>query len=135
MPYPEITMSEQTIHNPKEPRHFMRAKPVPRRIRIRRGGVVIAESDDALRITELAKDMLDPVFYLPKSDVTAKLTAVEGKTSHCPLKGDACYFIVDDADEAIAWAYEAAFDFAKIINGRVAFYPDQVTIEEVGPSS
>lgn len=135
MPYPEVTMSSDTIHNPKEPRHLMRAKIVPRTVRVRRGGKVIAESSNALRVTELAKDMFDPVFYFPKEDVLAPLSLIEGKTSYCPLKGDASYFSIDDSGEAIAWAYEAAFDFAGVINGRIAFYPDQVAIEEVGTSS
>ena len=135
MSHPEITMSEETIHNPNEPRHFMRAKPVPRTVRVRRGGKVIAESNNVLRITELGKDMYDPVFYFPKEDIIAALSPVEGKTSHCPLKGNASYFTVDDSGEVVAWTYEAAFDFAKVINGRIAFYPDQVVTEEVGVSS
>ncbi|MCO1336129.1 DUF427 domain-containing protein [Microbulbifer sp. OS29] len=128
-------MSNETIHNPKEPRHFMRAKIVPRTVRVHRGGKVIAESDNVLRVTELAKDMLDPVLYFPKEDISVPLLPIEGKTSHCPLKGDASYFTVDDNGEAIAWAYEAAFDFAEVINGRIAFYPDHVVVEEVGTSS
>jgi uncharacterized protein (DUF427 family) len=86
MSHPEITMSEETTHNPNESRHFMCAKPVPRIVRVRRGGKVIAESNNVLRITELGKDMYDPVFYFPKEDIIASLIPVEGKTSHCPLK-------------------------------------------------
>jgi uncharacterized protein (DUF427 family) len=135
MAYPEITLSEETIHNPKEPRHFMRVKPVPRTVRVYRGGKMIAESDNALRVTELGKDMYDPIFYLPKEDIIVPLIPIDGKTTHCPLKGDASYFTLDETDEEIAWTYEAVFDFSKIINGLIAFYPDQVVTEEVGASS
>ncbi|GAB2902957.1 DUF427 domain-containing protein [Microbulbifer echini] len=135
MAHPEITMSDDTIHNPKEPRHFMRAKIVPRTVRVRHGGKVIAESNNVLRVTELEKDILDPVFYFPKEDIFIPLFPLDGKTSHCPLKGDASYFAVDDKGETIAWAYEAAFELAKVINGRIAFFPDHVVIEEVGASS
>ena len=135
MSHPEVTMATETIHNPAEPRHFMRAKPVSRIVRVRRGGALIAESSSALRITEMAKDMLDPVLYLPKEDVIAPLSPIEGKSSHCPLKGDASYFSVDATGAPIAWTYQAAFDFAKVINGRVAFYPDEVSIEEVGSAA
>lgn len=134
MSHPDITMSDQTIHNPAEPRHFLRAKPVPRLVRVRRGDTILAETTDALRVTELAKDMLDPVFYLPVSDLRVALTPVEGKTTHCPLKGDASYFA--DADGThIAWTYEAPFDFADVLAGRIAFYADEVTVEEIGPNA
>ena len=135
MSYPEITLSTQTIHNPGEPRHFMRVKPVTRTIRIYRKGVLIAETDRAMRVTEIAKDVIDPVIYLPKIDVIAPLNLVAGKTSHCPLKGDAHYYTVDDSDAAIVWSYQAAFDFADVLNGLVAFYPDEVRIEEIGPNA
>jgi len=62
----------------------------------------------------------------------AQLIPIEAKSTHCPLKGDASYFSVDGSGAPIAWSYEVAFDLAKVINGRVAFYPDKVTVEEVG---
>lgn len=135
MPHPDITMATETIHNPKEPRHFMRVKPVTRKIRVYRAGTLIAESDRALRVTEIAKDVIDPVIYLPKADVMAPLALVGGKTTHCPLKGDAHYYTVDGTGAAIAWSYEAAFDFADVLNGLIAFYPDETTIEETGPNA
>ena len=131
MPYPEITMSEETIHNPDNPRHFMRAKPASRTVRVHRNGRVIAESRNALRVTEMSKDVLDPIFYLPADDVRVDLTRIEGKTSHCPLKGDAVYYALD-GEAPIAWSYVEPFDFSRVIKGRIAFYPDQVIIEEIG---
>lgn len=130
MAYPEITMATQTIHNPGNPRHFMRAKPVARTVRVMRHGVLLAETVNALRVTELAKDMLDPVFYLPRDDVKVPLEPVPGKTTHCPLKGDASYFTIDGAE--IVWSYDAPLDFCDVLKGRIAFYPDEVTIIEIG---
>ncbi|MBV6658413.1 MAG: DUF427 domain-containing protein [Devosiaceae bacterium] len=130
MAYPEITMATTTIHNPKNPRHFMRAKPVTRTVRVMMGGQVIAETNRATRVTELGKDMLDPIFYIPRDDVTAPLTPVEGKTTHCPLKGDASYFTVEGQE--IAWSYDAPLDFCDVLKGLIAFYPDRVTTIEVG---
>jgi uncharacterized protein (DUF427 family) len=134
MAHPEITRATETIHNPADARHFMRVKPVPRTVRVRRGGEVIAESRAAMRVTEVAKDVLDPVFYLPPGDISAELKPVEGRQTHCPLKGDASYFSLADG-KPIAWSYAAAFDFADVITGLIAFYPDEVAVEEIGPDA
>lgn len=132
--YPEITMSSETIHNPNEPRHFMRAKPISRLTRIHRGDQVIAETTDGLRVTELARDMLDPVVYIPRKDLSIEIALVKGKTSHCPLKGDATYYHVGD-DAPIAWSYESPFGFCDVLKDRIAFYPDEVTVEEIGANA
>lgn len=131
MSYPDITMATQTIHNPGDPRHFMRVKPVPRLVRVHRAGALLAESRNAMRVTELGKDMYDPVIYLPMGDVQADLSLIDGKTSHCPLKGDAVYYALPGQDP-IAWSYDAPFDFSMVIKGLIGFYPDEVTVEEVG---
>ncbi len=132
MTHPDVTMATETIHNPNEPRHYLRAKPVPRLVRVKRNGQVIAESRSALRVTEVAKDIYDPVFYFPKADITADLSLVEGQVTHCPLKGDASYFRVDGSADGIAWSYESPLDFMAVLTGLVAFCPDEVSIEEVG---
>lgn len=122
------------VQNPDNPRHFMRVKPVNRKVRILRGGEVLAETAKAVRVLEVGKDLYDPVLYLPKSDVVAPINGNTQKT-HCPLKGDAGYFDLIDANgtvvqENIAWCYQSPFDFAQDLAGRVAFYTDKVTVEE-----
>lgn len=134
MPHPEITQSSATIHRPGEPRHFMRLRPIERRVRVTRGGEVLAESTGALRLVEVGKDVYDPTVYLPEPDVRARL-ARNDLATHCPLKGDAIYFDLVAADgsvvqEKIAWAYPEPFDFAADLAGRIAFYAEHVTIEE-----
>ena len=134
MSHPEVTMVETAIHNPAEPRHFMRLKPVPRRVRILRDGEVLAESENALRVIEVGRDLYDPALYLPEVDVRAHL-ARTARATHCPLKGDAAYFGLVDGDgnaiqAEIAWSYPEPFGFAAELAGRVAFYADHVTIEE-----
>ena len=134
MSHPNITRATETIHNPDDPRHFMRVKPIPGTVRIFCGGRVLAESNAALRVTEVAGDVLDPMIYFPSEDVRAALEAVEGKTTHCPLKGDASYFALEGA-QPIAWSYGAPFGFANQIAGYIAFYPDEVIVEETGPNA
>lgn len=130
----DITLARDTVHNPGDPRHFMKVKPVTRRIRVLRDGVVLADSGDARRVLELGRDFYDPVIYFPKADVRAVL--VQGaRTSHCPIKGDAVYFDLVGSNGAvlqpeIAWSYPEPFDFPTGLSGLIAFYADQVTLEE-----
>lgn len=122
------------VHNPMERRHFMKAKPLSRRIRILRDGVLLAQSSDVLRLLEVGKDLYDPALYLPRDALIGEFS-ISGKTTHCPLKGDAEYLnlISDNGTvicENIAWFYSAPFEFAKVIENRVSFYTDQITIED-----
>jgi uncharacterized protein (DUF427 family) len=57
MPYPDITRATQTIHNPADPRHFMRLKPVSRQITIRLGDMLLARTSRALRLVEVSNDV------------------------------------------------------------------------------
>ncbi|MEM6709861.1 MAG: DUF427 domain-containing protein [Pseudomonadota bacterium] len=132
MVHPDITLATETIHNPDEPRHFMRVMPIPREIEVRRGDTLIARSRRALRLTELGRDVYDPVVYIPPEDLQIEMRRVEDKTTYCPLKGHAVYFQLDDAKTALAWAYAETKDFASVLTGYVAFYPDQVAIAEIG---
>lgn len=130
----QVTLSPETIHNPKEPRHFMRIKPVGGRVRILRNGRLLAQSDRALRLIEAGKDIYDPTIYIPSGDIQAKLEATDKRT-FCPLKGHATYFdLLSDKGGTeiaeIAWSYEDTFDFAAELTGYVAFYGARVVIEE-----
>lgn len=130
----QITLARETIHDPQEPRHFMRIKPVNSRVRILREGRLLAESESALRVLEVGRDLYDPVLYLPREDVVAKLAGADKRT-HCPLKGDARYFdLCSDNDNVeaaeIAWSYEESFDFAAELRDLIAFDSKQVVIEE-----
>ena len=56
-------------------------------------------------------------------------------STHCPYKGDANYFSIEANGKTLEnaiWTYETPFPAMAEISGRLAFYPDKVTIEEVG---
>ena len=130
-----VTLSQHTIHNPDEPRHFMRVKPVAGRVRILKDGKVLADSTRALRVLEAGKDLYDPCLYLPRADLVARLVPAARERTWCPLKGHASYFDLAgegdaDAAPAIAWSYEETLDIAAELKDLVAFYPDRVTVEE-----
>ena len=134
MDHETITMVRDAIHNPREPRHFMRLKPVASRVRVLRAGRLLAETKNALRVLEVGKDIYDPVLYLPPADILCQLNETQ-TTSHCPLKGDAAYFSLMDENGAveerdIAWSYPAPLAFARNLAGLIAFYGDRVALEE-----
>ncbi|MEP0521259.1 MAG: DUF427 domain-containing protein [Hyphomicrobiales bacterium] len=129
-----VTMALEAIHNPSEPRHFMRLKPVPRRVQVLRNGEILADTVQAMRLTEIGKDVYDPVFYIPRADILARMTAIDGKSSRCPLKGDASYFSYNSV-EPMAWTYDRPFEFTVVLKGLIAFYPDKVSVLEIGDNS
>ncbi|MEL6978903.1 MAG: DUF427 domain-containing protein [Pseudomonadota bacterium] len=127
----EDAPGEAIIRNPSDPSHFMALKPVKGRVRIRRGGAVLAQSDAALWVIEIGRSVLDPVVYAPRADLRVAL--IRGpRASHCPLKGDASYFGLAGGPEDIAWAYETPLPFAHKLAPYVAFHPSQATIEISG---
>ncbi|MBO6719625.1 MAG: DUF427 domain-containing protein [Rhizobiaceae bacterium] len=122
-------MTTTTIHAPGNEKHFMHVKSVPQKIVVRRGDKILAESTNALRVMETGRGPYDPMIYIPEADV-AGLDAVDGKSTHCPLKGDASYFALD-GDE-IAWTYDRPLDVSTVLKGHIAFYPAKVVVEEIG---
>ncbi|MEM9717416.1 MAG: DUF427 domain-containing protein [Pseudomonadota bacterium] len=128
--YPHITLATKTLHRVDEPRHYMRVKPVPQKVTITKAGQVLANSHSAVRLTEVGRDVYDPVIYVPRADVKIPLVQTD-RSTHCPLKGDATYFSVDlDDGENLIWAYDAPIPPADGLKGFVAFYPDRVTVTE-----
>ena len=72
---------------------------------------------------------------MPQEDVKTTLDLVPDRTTHCPLKGDAAYYSVPgwqpaDAGDYLAWSYTTTFDFARQLQGLVAFNPAHVSSTE-----
>ncbi|WP_306117891.1 MULTISPECIES: DUF427 domain-containing protein [unclassified Roseitalea] len=126
-------MVDTTIRNPDTDAHFARIKPVGRRVRVHHRGRMLADSTDAIRVQESGHDIYDPVIYIPRSDATTSLDAVAGKSTHCPLKGDASYFGFEG--EEIAWTYDRPLEGSQVLKGYLAFDPEKVTIEEIGANA
>lgn len=128
--YENITLSTETLHRVDEPRHFMRVKPVTRDVRIEKNGKIIARSSKAVRLTEVGRDIYDPVIYVPRSDLALDITQTD-RSTHCPLKGDATYFSMNIEDgENLIWAYDSPIPPAEGLEGFVAFFLDRVTVVE-----
>jgi uncharacterized protein (DUF427 family) len=113
------------------PDHPISITPNSRRVRVSAGGVVVAETTQALTLKEAN---YPAVQYIPREDAKMALIKRTDRTTHCPYKGDASYFsIVADGKtlENSSWTYETPFPAMAAIAGYLAFYPDKVKIEEL----
>ena len=103
----------------------------PKRVRVSAGGVVIADTTDALTLKEASYPAVN---YVPRKDANMALLARTERVTHRPYKGDANYFSIAAGGKTIenaVWTYEAPFPAMTEISGHLAFYPDKVRIEEV----
>lgn len=100
---------------------------------VRAGGAVLAESQNALELTE---GDYKPVIYFPREDIAMAFLDTSERTTHCPYKGDARYFSIVTKSKTLAdaaWSYEAPFEGMERIKDHVAFYsngPD-IAVERV----
>ena len=98
---------------------------------VRAGDAVLGESRNALELTEGAAA---PVIYFPREDLAMAFLEPSDKSSHCPYKGDASYFSIVTPSGTLAnaaWSYEAPRDDVAAIAGHIAFYPNEVAIEQL----
>ncbi|MEM6617764.1 MAG: DUF427 domain-containing protein [Pseudomonadota bacterium] len=98
---------------------------------IRGQGAVLGETTRALILKE---GELPPVIYVPRSDVVMAFFDASEKRTTCPWKGEASYFHLagkSRRQDNVAWSYETPQDPVSAIAGHLAFYTDEVTVEEV----
>ena len=110
------------------PDHPISIEPQRGRVRVTCNGRVVADTTRALVLRETT---LRPVFYIPRDDAEMALFERTAHRTHCPYKGDASYYSIRVGDrlaENAIWSYEQPFPAMAEIAGRLAFYPDRVTI-------
>jgi uncharacterized protein (DUF427 family) len=124
-------MSEKPVLEPSA-KHPITIEPNPKRVVVRVGDSVVADTRDAVTLREAD---YRPVQYIPMADVDESLLERTVHTSYCPFKGDATYFSLPaggDRSENAVWEYLDPYPAVAEIRGRVAFYPDRVdAIEEL----
>ena len=125
------TLVENAVHNPAEPRHFMRLVPAGTTRRAVAAGETVVESDAATVVKEVGRDIYDPVVYFPRADVNMEMLVRIDKSTHCPLKGDTEYFDLVIGDTTIneaAWSYVDMVDGAEALQHLVAFDSSKVEV-------
>jgi uncharacterized protein (DUF427 family) len=88
------------------------------RMQVQVDGVLLADSTNTL---ELREHGYPPLHYFPREDVKMDLLTTSETITHCPFKGQAVYFSLDERRD-IAWSYEEPVEGMEAITGRVAFY-------------
>jgi uncharacterized protein (DUF427 family) len=106
------------------PDHPITITPTGSRVTVTVGGKVVADTANALTLQEAS---YPPVQYVPLADVDpAVITATDHQT-YCPYKGDASYWSLPEAANAV-WGYQDPYDAVAAIKGHVAFYPDKAEV-------
>jgi len=98
---------------------------------VRAAGAVIAESKNAL---ELVENGHDGVIYFPRAAVAMAFLDESDHSSVCPHKGEASYFDIAAKSSTIknaAWSYESPIDAVAEIKDHIAFYADNVAVEQL----
>lgn len=111
------------------PDHPIAIAPAGKRIRVRFGEKIVADTMHALTLQEAS---YPSVYYIPRGDADMSLLQATERSTHCPYKGDASYFSIAaggvTADNAV-WSYQKPFPTMAEIKDHLAFYPDKVTFD------
>ncbi len=109
-----------------------RAEPDGRRAVLRHGGVVVADTDDLVRVLETSHP---PTFYLPRAAFGEHLRPTD-RTTFCEWKGSARYVdvVVPGAEplRAVGWWYPEPDRRYPSLHDRVAVYAgpfDEITLD------
>jgi uncharacterized protein (DUF427 family) len=108
------------------PDHPITISPTGRRVVVRLGGAVIADTTEALTLQE---STYPPVQYIPRKDLDLSRVERTDHHTYCPYKGEASYFSIPAGGARSVnaiWTYEAPHPSAAEIKDHVAFYGDRV---------
>ncbi len=108
------------------PDHPITIERTSRRVVVKAGGHVIADSKAALTLREAS---YPAVQYIPREDVDMSQLERSTHATYCPYKGECDYFSIPTAgDKGVnaVWTYQQPYDAVAQIRGHVAFYPDRV---------
>ena len=98
---------------------------------VRGGGAVIAETSDAL---ELSEGDGEPVIYFSRDAVAMAFLEPSRTRTHRPHMGEATYWALQTKSVLIpdaAWSYETPNEDVAAIAGRVAFDAEKVAVEQI----
>ena len=113
------------------PDHPITVEPTAARVVVRLGGRVVADSQDALTLTEAS---YPPVQYVPLATSTSPCSCRAATRRTAPTRVRPTYFdlrIGDDTAPAAVWTYRDPYDAVAQVKEHVAFFPDRVDAIEV----
>jgi len=110
----------------RNPDYQVDLKPAQQHVRVEFNGVIVADSKRALMLRETRHT---PTYYFPKADVRMDLMSKTDHRTHCPFKGNACYWTVKvdgkEAENAV-WGYENPYPEISEIADHISFYWDRM---------
>ncbi|HEY2624407.1 MAG TPA: DUF427 domain-containing protein [Dyella sp.] len=113
------------------PDHPITIERNPRRVVVKLGDRVIADTRDALVLREASYPAAQ---YIPRRDADMALLERTDHATYCPYKGECSYYSIPlGGDRTInaVWTYEHPYDAVSAIKDHLAFYPTRVdSIEE-----
>jgi len=118
-----MTVTESVWDYPRPPR----VEPTEEHIVVRLGGLIIAETRDAVRVLETSHP---PAYYLPRSAFEDGVLSPAAGHSVCEFKGVASYLDVGDVAGA-AWYYPDPLPGYEVLADRVSLYPGRMDSCEV----
>ena len=117
------------------PDHPIAIERNPKRVRVRAGDVLIADTANALTLREAG---YPPVQYIPRSEADMDQLRRSAHVSYCPYKGEAAYFDIPALGEKGAnavWTYGQPYAAVAEIAGHLAFYPSIVSVTEAAEAA
>lgn len=109
------------------PEHPISVAPARGRVVVTAGGRVIADTRTALTVREAT---YPAVHYIPRKDTQFLQLRRSAHTTYCPYKGEASYYHLPNAENAV-WSYENPHPAMAAIKDHLAFYPDRVDAIEI----
>jgi len=108
-------------------------EPCLRRVRVKLGGEILADSTRALRVLETSHP---PTIYVPPDDVRSDLlTESDARSTWCEFKGTARYLdatVGGQRVHAVGWTYPDPAPGYEALRGHIAFYPGRVDAAWLG---
>ena len=103
------------------PERLLFAEPLRRRMRVRLSGAWIADSEDVVLLHEPGRY---PVAFFPLTSVADGVLTETGRVTRHRELGETTWFSATVGDTIVdhaAWEYRSLPDYAKVLEGRVAF--------------
>lgn len=98
---------------------------------VRAGGAVLAESDDAIELTE---GDYPPVIFFPRDHIAMAFLEPSDMKSEDPFKGAASHFSIVTKSTVLdnaAYSFDTPKEGLEQIAGMIAFYPQKATVERL----
>jgi uncharacterized protein (DUF427 family) len=97
-------------------------EPCTRRVRVQLAGVLLADSEFALRVLETSHP---PAIYVPPRHVRGLVPSAT-RSTWCEFKGTARYLDAETGEQAVAWTYASPSPGYEALRGYISFYPGRV---------